>query len=150
MAGKVAMRTARDRLRYTVSFEILLMAMLVPVGAAFFDKPLSDIGLLGAFLSVKAMLLNLLYNWIFDHADARAGRVASDRSPLGRLLHAAGFEATLLLTSLPVYIWWLNLGLLQALAADLTVTSFVVVYTYGFTLAYDRLFPVAAAENGSS
>ncbi|MEW2912855.1 PACE efflux transporter [Leisingera sp. JC11] len=150
MAGKVAMRTAKDRLRYTISFEILLMAALVPVGAAFFDKPLSDIGLLGAFLSVKAMLLNLLYNWLFDQADARAGRVSSDRSPLGRVLHAIGFEATLLITSLPVYIWWLNLGLWQALATDLTVTSFVVVYTYGFTLAYDRLFPLAPAEAGRS
>ncbi|MFY0308791.1 PACE efflux transporter [Leisingera sp. D0M16] len=150
MAGKVAMRTARDRLRYTISFELLLMAVLVPVGAAFFDKPLSDIGLLGAFLSVKAMLLNLAYNWIFDKADARAGRISSERSPLGRLLHATGFEATLLITSLPVYVWWLNLGLLQALATDLTVTSFVVVYTYGFTLAYDRLFPVTAkAASGS-
>ncbi|MEX0303617.1 MAG: PACE efflux transporter [Leisingera sp.] len=143
------MRTAKDRLRYTISFEIFLMAILVPVGAAFFDKPLSDIGLLGAFLSVKAMLLNLLYNWIFDKADAKAGRVSSDRSALGRLLHATGFEATLLITSLPVYIWWLGLSLLQALATDLTVTSFVVFYTYGFTLAYDRLFPVAAAEAAS-
>ena len=150
MAGNVAMRTAKDRLRYTISFEIFLMAILVPVGAAFFDKPLSDIGLLGAFLSVKAMLLNLLYNWIFDKADAKAGRVSSDRSTLGRLLHATGFEATLLITSLPVYIWWLGLSLWQALATDLTVTSFVVLYTYGFTLAYDRLFPVAAAPAGRS
>ncbi|KIC21588.1 hypothetical protein RA20_04145 [Leisingera sp. ANG-Vp] len=144
------MRTAKDRLRYTISFEIFLMAILVPVGAAFFDKPLSDIGLLGAFLSVKAMLLNLLYNWIFDKADAKAGRVSSDRSTLGRLLHATGFEATLLITSLPVYIWWLGLSLWQALATDLTVTSFVVLYTYGFTLAYDRLFPVAAAPASGS
>ncbi|WP_082017908.1 PACE efflux transporter [Leisingera sp. ANG-Vp] len=150
MAGNVAMRTAKDRLRYTISFEIFLMAILVPVGAAFFDKPLSDIGLLGAFLSVKAMLLNLLYNWIFDKADAKAGRVSSDRSTLGRLLHATGFEATLLITSLPVYIWWLGLSLWQALATDLTVTSFVVLYTYGFTLAYDRLFPVAAAPASGS
>ncbi|KIC12070.1 hypothetical protein RA19_05125 [Leisingera sp. ANG-M1] len=144
------MRTAKDRLRYTISFELLLMAILVPVGAAFFDKPLSDIGLLGVVLSVKAMLLNLVYNWVFDKADAKAGRVSSERSTLGRLLHATGFEATLLMTSLPLYIWWLGLGLWQALATDLTVTSFVVVYTYGFTLAYDRLFPVAAAPAGGT
>lgn len=148
MTGKVVMRSAKDRLRYAISFELLLLAALVPAGAAFLEKPLGEIGLLGAFLSAKAILLNFLYNWIFDHADARAGRISSDRSPLGRLLHATGFEAALLLTSLPIYIWWLDLGLLQALAADLTVTSFVVVYTYGFTLAYDRLFPVTAAEPG--
>lgn len=142
MSQSPAMRTGADRLRYTATFEMTLMVLLVPAGAAFFDKGWADIGVLGLILSVKAMLINLVYNWVFDHVDARADRISSDRSTFGRVMHAVGFELSLLITSLPIYVWWLNLTLLEALLTDLVVTSFVVLYTYVFTLGYDRLFPV--------
>lgn len=142
MAEKVVLRSGKDRLRYTISFEILLMALLVPAGAVFFDKPIAEIGALGVMLAGKAMVLNLLYNWIYDKIDARSGRVASERSHIGRMVHAFGFEISLTLTSLPIYIWWLDIGVLDALVTDIFVTSFVVAYTYAFTLAYDRMFPL--------
>ena len=143
MPKAVALRTGKDRLRYSVVFEVSLMMFLVPAGAAFFDKSLASIGLLGLALSLKAVLVSLVYNWVFDHVDARRGRISSDRTPFGRVVHAIGFELTLVVTSLPIYMWWLGLTLLEALMADLIVTSFVVVYTYLFTLGYDRVFPVA-------
>ncbi|OIQ25459.1 MAG: hypothetical protein BM562_17180 [Alphaproteobacteria bacterium MedPE-SWcel] len=136
------MRSGRDRLRYSIGLEIGIMAFLIPAGAAFFDKGLSDIGLLGLVLSLKAVLIGLIYNWIVDHMSARRGRVSSDRTPVGRILHAVGFELSLLMTSLPIYTLWLGLTILEALATDLVVTSFVVVFTYVFTLAYDRVFPL--------
>ncbi len=142
MSDAVALRTRKDRLRYSISFEVSLMAFLIPAGAAFFDKGLADIGLLGLFLSLKALLVSLIFNWFFDKADARRGRVSSDRTTIGRIIHAIGFETTLLVTSLPIYTWWLGLTIWQAIATDLVVTSFVVVYTYIFTLGYDRVFPV--------
>ncbi|MGI9514722.1 MAG: chlorhexidine efflux transporter, partial [Anderseniella sp.] len=80
MSQSPAMRTGADRLRYTATFEMTLMVLLVPAGAAFFDKGWADIGVLGLILSVKAMLINLVYNWVFDHVDARADRISSDRS----------------------------------------------------------------------
>ncbi len=142
MSNTVAMRSGRDRLRYSIGLEIGIMAFLIPAGAAFFDKGLSDIGLLGLVLSLKAVLIGLIYNWIVDHMSARRGRVSSDRTPVGRILHAVGFELSLLMTSLPIYTLWLGLTILEALATDLVVTSFVVVFTYVFTLAYDRVFPL--------
>ncbi|MEM7068420.1 MAG: PACE efflux transporter [Pseudomonadota bacterium] len=142
MSNKVIMRSGRDRIRYTVTFEVLLMAMLIPAGSIFFDKSIASIGVLGVALSVKAMLMNLVYNWIFDSIDARYGRISSQRSHLGRIVHAAGFEFSLVITSLPIYIWWLDLTIFQALLTDLVVTSMVVFYTYLFTLVYDRLFPL--------
>lgn len=142
MSQNIATRSGKDRLRYTVTFEVTLMVLLIPAGALFFDKGLTEIGILGLVLSLKAMFVNLIYNWAFDHIDARAGRVSSNRKTLGRILHAAGFEITLLITSMPIYMWWLGLSLKQAFLTDLVVTSFVVLYTYFFTLAYDRMFPV--------
>lgn len=41
---------------------------------------------------------------------------------------------------------WLKIGVVEALAADIVMTSFVVVYTYVFTLAYDRVFPLVRPQ----
>ena len=144
MSKSVTMRTGAQRVKYTVVFEVVLMSLLIPAGAIFFDKGLSEVGVLGIILSVKAMVLGLAYNWLFDAVDAKSGRIASDRSAIGRILHAFGFEISLTMTSLPIYMWWLGLGLLQAFTTDIVVTSFVVLYTFLFTLTYDRLFPVRA------
>jgi uncharacterized membrane protein len=119
--------------------------MLVPAGALFFDTSLAEIGVLGMILASKAMALNLLYNWLFDRVDARAGRISSERSHFGRILHALGFELTLMATSLPILMFWLNIGMFEALAADFVVITFVVAYTYVFTLIYDRTFPLRQA-----
>ena len=142
MSNKVALRSGKDRLRYSIAFEGTLLMVLVPVGAVFFDKGLASIGLLGVLLSLKALAVSVVYNWAFDRIDARRGRIASDRSAIGRILHAVGFEFFLVVTSLPLYCWWLDLTILQALTMDIVVTGFIVAYTYVFTLAYDRLFPV--------
>ena len=142
MKNSVVIRSGKDRLRYTCSFELFLLMILAPVAALVFDLPLAEMGLLSVILSLKAMLFNLIYNWIFDLLDQRAGRVPTERSFIGRIIHAMGFEFGLFLTSLPIVMWWLGLSLLQAFLMDLVVTSFVVVYTFVFTWGYDRLFPV--------
>lgn len=54
------------------------------------------------------MFLNLVYNWVFDQIDARAGRIYNQRSQVGRIFHAIGFELMLVATSLPIYVWWLD------------------------------------------
>ncbi len=138
----VALRSGKDRLRYTLTFEVILMLMLIPAGMLFFDKPLADIGALGVILSVKAMIINLIYNWIFDKIDAKYGRISSNRSTLGRIFHAVGFEAFLTFSSLPFYIWLLEIGVIEALLTDIVVTTFVVAFTYVFTLVYDRKYPI--------
>ena len=142
MQKAVVIRSGMDRLRYTCLFEIFLLVILVPVGAMVLDKHMADIGLLSIVLSLKAMLFNLIYNWIFDRLDARAGRIPSERSVIGRVIHAVGFEVGLVLTSLPIVTWWLGLSIFQALLMDLVISSFVVVYTLAFTWGYDLLFPV--------
>ena len=140
--AEVALRSGKDRLRYTLTFEVILMLMLIPAGMLFFDKPMANIGALGVILSVKAMIVNLIYNWIFDKIDARYGRMSSNRTTLGRIFHAVGFEAFLTVSSLPFYIWLLEIGVIEALLTDIVVTTFVVAYTYVFTLIYDRKYPI--------
>ena len=142
MKKTIVVRSGRDRLRYTLLFELLLIAMLAPIGALVLDRPVQDIGLLSIVLSLKAMIINLAYNWLFDMWDVRAGRIPTHRSLFGRLLHAVGFECGLVMTSLPIVMWWLGLSLLQALIMDVAVTAIIVVYTLLFGWCYDRAFPV--------
>lgn len=142
MGNTVLLRSGKDRIRYTLLFESSLMALIVPVGAYFFDSSFVNIGLLMAILSVNAMIWNLIYNWAFDLVEARQGRVSSERTWRRRILHAAGFEFLLTLMSLPINAFWLNISPLEALSVNIAVTSFVVVYTYVFTLAYDLAFPL--------
>ena len=142
MRKTIVVRTAGDRLRYSILFELLLLVILTSVGALVLKRQILDVGLLTVMLAVKAMLFNLAYNWLFDRMDVRAGRVPTLRSPFGRIIHAIGFECGLVLTSLPLVIWWLDFTLLQALVMDFAITSFVVAYTLVFGWGYDRLFPV--------
>ena len=150
MKNNIAIRTGRDRLRYTCMFEFILILILAPIGAFVFDRHLFDIGLLSVVLSLKAMVFNLIYNWFYDLLDVRAGKIPTKRSFSRRIVHAMGFEFGLVLTSLPIVMWWLGLTLLQAFLMDLIVTSFIVLYTFVFTWSYDLLFPVeqcAIVEN---
>lgn len=142
MEQKIKIRTGRERIRYTCAFEVFLLALLAPIGAYVFERSLTDIGLLSVILSLKAMVINYLYNWFFDLLDLRAGKIPTERSFMRRIIHAIGFEIALTLTSLPIVTWWLGLTILEALLIDAVVMSFVVVYTFLFTLGYDRLYPV--------
>ena len=144
MANNTALRSGRERVQYTVAFEVILMAILVPAGALLLDKSIAEVGVLGVILVLKAMVMGLIYNWFFDRFDAKSGRVASDRSTMGRILHAVGFEMSLLITSIPIYMWWFDFSMLQAISTDIVVTTFVVGYTYVFSLVYDRKFPVGS------
>lgn len=136
-------RTNADRLRYVIVFEFFLIIILAPLGAFILNKAIIDVGLLSVVLSIKAMLLGYLYNLYFDRIDAQAGRTPTKRSFSGRIIHALGFEFCLILTSVPIVIWWLELTLFQALIMDVAVSSIVVVYTFLFTYGYDWLFPVS-------
>ena len=147
MKNSIVTRTKLDRLRYVIVFELILIALLVPLGAFVLDKAIIDVGLLSVFLSIKAMLLGYFYNLLFDRIDVHAGRTPTKRSFLGRIIHALGFEFTLVLTSIPVVMWWLDLTFFQAVLMDIAVTSIVVLYTFLYTYCYDWLFPVTQYES---
>lgn len=147
MQQLVVIRGKWDRVRYTCLFEFLLLLILAPAGAVFFERQFSDIGVLSVLISVKAMILNLIYNWVYDKFEAQAGRVSSDRSFVRRIFHAIGFEVVLITTSVPILVWWLGLTIGQALLTDVVISTFVVVFALFFTWAYDVVFPVRQPQS---
>ncbi len=142
MATDIVIRTGLDRLRYALLFEGLLIVLFALAIAGLFDRAIADMGIFSVALSLIALAVNFAYNYAFDRFDVSRGRVPTERSSGWRIAHAAGFEFSLIVVNLPVIMWWMNWHWWQAIALDIVVALFAVVYTYFFTLAYDRVFPV--------
>jgi uncharacterized membrane protein len=135
------MRSFPDRLRHAISFELIALLIIVPLGAAAFGMPLHDIGVVGVVSATIATLWNLIYNLGFDMVLRRA--TGSTRKTLAvRVLHAMLFELGLLAVLMPFIAWYLGVSLWMALVMDLSFAAFYVVYAFGFNWAYDRLFPL--------
>ncbi len=139
------MRTTADRIRHAVSFEIIGLLLVTPLAALTFSTPMQAIGVVVIVSATLAVVWTYAFNLGFDHALRRlAGHTR--KSPLLRLLHAALFEAGLVLVLMPFIAWYLGISLWAALAMDLSFAAFYVVYALAFNWAYDQLFP-APGEN---
>ena len=137
------MRSFPDRVRHTVLFEVLGLALVIPGGAMLFNLPATHMGVIGVGSATVATLWNFVYNLGFDHAMLRF--IGHTRKSLAlRVLHALLFEGGLLVLLLPPMAWYLGMGLWQTFVMDLAIVVFYVVYAFLFNLAYDRIFPVPA------
>lgn len=142
MATDIVIRTGLDRLRYALLFEGILVALFAVFATVFFERSFLSMGALSLVLSLIALLINFAYNFVFDRFDVRNGRVPTERSRNWRIVHALGFETTLVIVNLPVIMWWMGWNFWQAISFDIAAMAAIVVYTYYFTLAYDRIFPI--------
>lgn len=134
------MRTTLDRIRQAFSFEAIGLLIVTPPFAWIFDHSLREIGSLGLIGATAATVWNYVYNLFFDHALLR-WRGDPRKTPALRILHAALFELTLVALLLPVFAWWLDISLMDALLMDLAFAAFYMGYTFVFTWAYDTLYP---------
>jgi len=139
-------RSIGDRLRHTLLFNFTSLATAVPIISYATGAEVSDIGLLGVFLLAYAILLTPLFNMLFDRFDTGAGRDPDKRSVTGRLCHAVGFELCVLLPSLPLVAWWLDITLWEALLLDFGFLVYLTLYTYVFNWIYDRMYPLPEVE----
>ncbi|GLO77591.1 PACE efflux transporter [Sulfitobacter pontiacus] len=135
------MRSAFDRLRHAISFEVIALILVIPAGAILFNVPLHDFGVVGIVSTTLATLWNLGYNVLFDLALQRLTGTTL-KSRIVRVLHALAFEAGLLMVLLPFIAWYLGISLWDAFVLDIALAAFYLVYSYVFNLIYDTLFPL--------
>ncbi|QQA41909.1 PACE efflux transporter [Pelagovum pacificum] len=135
------MRSPLDRLRHALSFELIALILVVPLGAVVFDMPVHDIGVVGVVSATLATVWNLAYNFGFDIV-LKSLTGTTLKSPRVRVAHALLFELGLLLVLMPFIAWYLGVTLWQALVMDVSFALFYVVYAFGFNWLYDRLFPL--------
>ncbi|MDQ7260693.1 PACE efflux transporter [Paracoccus sp. PS-1] len=143
----MTMRSFPDRVRHAVSFELIGLAIVTPLAAWIYDKPVFDMGVVGVGAATLATVWTFVFNLGFDHAMRRwVGHVG--KSLRHRLLHTALFELGLLVMLLPPMAWYLGMTLWQTLLLDLFIVAFYLVYNFVFNIAYDRIFPLPAAPQG--
>lgn len=135
------MRSPLDRLRHALSFEIIALLIVVPLGAWIFGFPMHDMGVVGVVGATIATLYNMVFNHLFDLLMKR--RYGSTRkTPRQRVVHAVAFETGLLLVLLPFIALYLGISLWQAFVMDISFAGFYLVYAFVFNWAYDWLFPL--------
>ncbi len=135
------MRTIADRIRHALSFEVIGLILVIPLGAWVFGVPAEDIGVVGVVSATIATAWNYLYNLAFDHAMKRF-RGTTQKTTVIRVAHAVLFELGLLVVLMPFIAWYLNITLMHALVMDVSFALFYVVYAFVFNWCYDRLFPL--------
>ncbi|WP_425051495.1 PACE efflux transporter [Psychromarinibacter sp. S121] len=138
------MRTTADRIRHSLLLEFFALLIITPLGALVFGVPMFDFGTVALVSSMVAMLWNYAFNIGFDRAMFRAtGGTA--KSLRHRVLHAVLFEAGLLALLVPFIAWHLGVTLWVALAMDVSLAGFFLVYTFLYNIAYDAVFPIPPA-----
>lgn len=135
------MRTAADRIRHAISFELIGLALIIPLGSWAFSVPVTDIGIVGVVSATLATAWNYLYNLGFDHLLRRYAGTTLKTVPM-RIIHAILFEAGLLMVLMPFIAWYLGISLWQAFVMDVAFALFYLVYAFIFNWAYDRLCPL--------
>ena len=104
------MRTTRDRIRHAILFEVIGLALVIPLGSMLFGLRPSAMGVIGVGSALVAMVWNYVYNLGFDCALERlTGHTR--KGLLLRVGHAVLFEAGLLVILLPPIAWYLGISL---------------------------------------
>jgi uncharacterized membrane protein len=139
----MTLRSPRERLIQTLSYEIGGLCLSVPLVAVFGGGTAGEAFWLMLALAAAVLIWSPIHNTAFDWLDLRlSGRLASDRPQRWRLVHAASHEATTVVVTLPILIWFGGFSFWTALLADLGLTLLYAAYAYVFHLVYDRLRPV--------
>ena len=135
------MRKTSDRIRHAISFEVLALLIVTPMGAWLFDKPLQEIGVVTVVSASIATAWNYVYNLGFDHAMQRVRGTVQKTVPI-RVLHAVTFEVGLLFVLMPFIAWYLGVSLIEAFLIDVSFAVFYLIYAFVFNWVYDVVFPV--------
>lgn len=135
------MRTVKDRIRHAVSFEIIGLLLIIPLGTWLFAQPMDAIGVVAVVGATIATCWNYAYNLGFDHAMKRLRGSVRKTVPI-RVFHAILFEVGLLVALLPFIAWYLDMPIVNAFQMDISFSLFYVIYAFVFNWVYDVAFPI--------
>ncbi|MCL1113088.1 PACE efflux transporter [Shewanella basaltis] len=128
----------KERIFHAVFFEILAVAIIVPVSAVLMEKSTTDMLIVSIGLSLFAVMWNYIYNSWFDKL---LGSDRINRTLSIRIVHAMCFEGGMLVATLPAVSWYLSLTLIDTMMLEGGVLVFFFVYTAAFNWVYDVYQP---------
>ncbi|MEH6550753.1 MAG: PACE efflux transporter [Pseudomonadales bacterium] len=126
----------RERLAHAVLFELILFFICWVIMLTVSDGSVAVATALVVSVSLTAMFCNYLFNVIFDRI---YGEDRTSRTVALRIFHALCFEVTVLISTIPMFVFALDIGWLDALLFDLVFMLLALVYTYIFNWSFDQL-----------
>ncbi|HEJ0403632.1 TPA: PACE efflux transporter [Serratia marcescens] len=144
------MQGVKRKLVYVTAYEIIGMAISALGLALLSGHAPSSTGPLAVLITTIAVSWNFIYNYLFEWWESR--QASRTRTLKRRILHAVGFQLTLVVYLIPLIAWWMGITLWQALLLDMALIVIIPCYTFLFNWAFDKLFglPASALPAGES
>ena len=124
-----------ERIFHAVLFEVLAVSLSILGLAIFTSHDITALSGTMIVITTIAMIWNFIFNWIFDKFFTGEKK---ERTLSFRIFHVVLFEIGLLVVTIPVMAYLLNVGLLEAFMMDIGVTIFITIYAFTFNLVYDN------------
>jgi len=126
----------KERFIHSIIFELMLITIFTFVLKYITRHAIGEVFILVISLSLTAVVWNFIFNWIFDKyvTGAREERTLKIRS-----IHAILFELGLLLPTIPLISYYLNISLWEAFIMDIGFIVFVLIFTIIYNYIYDRV-----------
>ncbi|MEN4125830.1 PACE efflux transporter [Serratia marcescens] len=137
------MQGVKRKLVYVTAYEIIGMAISALGLALLSGHTPSSTGPLAVVITTIAVSWNFIYNYVFEWWESRQASRA--RTLKRRILHAVGFQLTLVVYLIPLIAWWMGITLWQALLLDMALIVIIPCYTFVFNWAFDKLFGLPAS-----
>lgn len=130
------MLISKRRIVHALSYEIILLVIIAIALSFIFEVPLEVTGTLGVAMAVTSVIWNMIFNHFFEKFEAKR---KLKRTVGVRILHAIGFEGGLLLVTIPMVAYAMNMSLCQAILLDFSMTMCILVYTFIFQWCFDQI-----------
>ncbi|MFT0773121.1 PACE efflux transporter [Psychrobacter aquimaris] len=134
----ITLSPLKRRIVYVIVFEIVAIISSTFVLMKLSNSDASESLPVAMMVSLAAIIWNFIYNTAFEAWERRKRIVR--RTLWIRSAHAFGFEGGLVLICLPLYMIWYDVGLVKAFMMEVALLLFFLVYTFTFTLIFDKIF----------
>lgn len=134
----ITLSPIKRRIVYVTVFEIIAIISSTYVLMKLSGSDAAESLPVAVMVSLAAAIWNFLYNTAFEAWERR--KHVAKRTLFIRSMHALGFEGGLVLICLPLYMVWYNVGLMTAFVMEAALLLFFLVYTFIFTLCFDKIF----------
>jgi len=130
------MLISKRRIVHALSYEIILLVIIAMALSFIFDMPMEVTGTLGIVMALTSVFWNMTFNHFFEKFEAKR---KLKRTIGVRILHAIGFEGGLMLATIPMVAYAMDMSIWQAILLDFSMTMCIFVYTFIFQWCYDAI-----------
>lgn len=137
------MQGIKRKLVYVTAYELIGMTISALGLALLSGHEPTSTGPLAVIITTIAVSWNFIYNYLFEFWESR--QASRTRTVRRRVLHAIGFQLTLVVYLIPLIAWWMNVSLVQAFLLDAALIVIIPCYTFIYNWIFDKVFGLPAS-----